>query len=128
MLGKVRQNKECSKPIIVFLKEFRECGIGEVANPAHYPLLYHPGIRAVTQHFNVVIGLNHEPIAAAQCVSYIVLHLSKVGNNADFHSIRFESEATRIGGIMRNGKRHYRNIGDGKTSSGMEVLPALQLS
>src|ERR1700758_2182027 len=44
LLRKMRQYDESGTAIIVVGEEFRDRSIGQMAYPAHYPLLHRPGI------------------------------------------------------------------------------------
>src|SRR5947199_63151 len=70
--GVSQYNASCSS-IIIPREEFCESIVGKMSYPAHHPLFHRPRIGANPQHFDVVIGLDYQHVAAAQ----MVLHASR---------------------------------------------------
>jgi len=56
--------------------------------------------RSGTQHLDVVVRL-HDQYAATAQVSVRSWHVAEIGGEADFHAFGAESEAHRIGGVVR---------------------------
>jgi hypothetical protein len=127
MLGKVRQNQERSLAVIVFLKELGQGGVGKMAHTAHDPLLDHPGVGPVPQHFQVMVRFNHQPIAPAQMVFHAVRQVAQVSDNANLDAVGFEGKAAGISRIVRNGECRYRDVGNLKTAAYMKMFAPLQL-
>ena len=93
-------------------KEFSERLVREMPHPAHDPLLHRPWIRPHPQHFQIVIRFHHQHIAPSQMVAHAGRHVAEVGGNRNLRAFGAESEAHRIGGVVRNGERCHRDIGD----------------
>src|SRR5271165_1052526 len=123
LLRKMRQDEELSSPIIVARQEIREGIVGEVTNAAHHTLLHAPRIRSAAQHLEVVIGFDHQHMAAAQVMPHAGRHVAEIGADANLDTIARKREADGIDGIMRNGERSYRDVADLKSAAGAEVLP-----
>src|SRR2546422_7603441 len=110
------QHIRCTS-IIVAGKEIRECVIRQVPYPAHHPLFYRPGIWASPQHFHIMVGFDHQHIAAAQMIANVGRDVSEISRNSHFYAFRAKGKSHRIGGIMRDGEWRNRNIADLKPAS-----------
>ena len=71
LLRKMRQDEELCPSIIVGCEEIRERVIGQMSDGAHHPLLHAPRIRAAAQQFEVVVGFDHQHMAAAQIITNV---------------------------------------------------------
>src|SRR5207249_6636498 len=101
----MRQNNVCCSSIIIAREEIRGSLIGKVPHPAHNALLDGPGIRPATQHFEIMIGLDNQQIAAAQVIAYVRWEAPGIGGDADANTFRTERESHGIGSIVRDGER-----------------------
>jgi hypothetical protein len=90
--------------IEVVFNESRRDFVGEMAATAHHALLYRPGIRANTQHFQIVIGFENDHIARAHVDAQRIGDIAEIGGNGDFDAMRRKRVADRVRGIMRNGE------------------------
>src|SRR5947207_13021885 len=100
----MRQNNVCCSSIIIAREEIRESFIGKVPHPAHNALLDGPGIRPATQHFEIMIGLDNQQIAAAQLIANVRWEAPEIGGDADLAAFRPERESYGFGSIERGGK------------------------
>src|SRR5436189_4022840 len=98
----MRQNNVCCSSIIIAREEIRESFIGKVPHPAHNALLDGPGIRPATQHFEIMIGLDNQQIAAAQVIANVRWEVPEIGGDADLDAFRAERESHVIGSIVRD--------------------------
>src|SRR6266852_7391485 len=111
------QHKKCRLAVIVVHKEVSQRSIGKVANPAHDPLLDHPGIGAVTQHFQIMVGLNHQTITGTEVLFYIGRHVTQVSDDSNLYAGCLEGKAAWVSRIVGNGKWHYRDARDHKAAT-----------
>src|SRR5438874_13653931 len=118
LLREMRQHYICCTSIIVAGKEIREGVIRQVPDATHYPLLHRPGIRASPEHLHIMIGFDHQHIAAAQMIANVGRDVSQISRDGYFYAFRAKGESHWIGGVMRNGEWRNRNIADLKPASG----------
>src|SRR5437870_13149170 len=78
LLGKVSQHDVGRSSIMFAGEEFRDSFVGQVTDATHDPLFYRPGIGTAAQHFQIVIGLHHQHVAATQVVDHADRHVAKV--------------------------------------------------
>src|SRR5207247_10407898 len=97
----MRQNNVCCSSIIIAREEIRESFIRKVPHPAHNALLDGPGIRPAAQHFEIMIGLDYQQIAAAQVIANVRWEVPEVGGDEDLDAFRAVSESHGTGSIMR---------------------------
>src|SRR5437867_4300872 len=117
LLREVRKHHICCTSIIVAGKEIRECVIRQVPYPAHYPLLYRPGVRASPQHLDIMVGFNHQHVAAAQMIANVGRDVSEISRDGNFYAFRTKGKSHWIGSIMRDSEWRNRNIADLKPAS-----------
>ena len=84
VLAKVRQHHESCSSIIFVTEEIGEGIVGEMAKPGHDALLHRPRVRPDAQHFEVMIGFDHEHIAAANVLGDAGGHVSEIGDHTYF--------------------------------------------
>lgn len=65
VLADVAQNDGRDGSIEIVRNEIRRDFVRQVPAAAHHPLLHGPGIRSNPQHFQIVIGFEHNHLAAA---------------------------------------------------------------
>src|SRR5207245_6134871 len=99
----MRQNNVCCSSIIIAREEIRESLIGKVPHPAHNALLDGPGIRPATQHFEILIGLDNQQIAAAQVIANVRWEAPEIGGDADLKACSTARESHGIGSMGREG-------------------------
>src|SRR5947209_7651251 len=93
---------------------------------AHDSLLHRPGIRASAQELQIVIGLNHQHMAAAQMVANAGWHVSQVRTDANFYSIAAKCEANWVNSIMRDGEGHHGDVTNVESATRRERLNPLK--
>jgi len=106
-------------------KEFADDRIRQVSCAAHDALLDVPGVRADLQHFQVVIGFQNQKVGFAQVLFNMFGHAPEIGNDRDLFSVRTESVADGVGGIMRNRECGDFDIADYEFNSWANVFDAL---
>src|SRR2546425_13067528 len=97
----MRQNNVCCSSIIIAGEEIRESFIGKVPHPAHNALLDGPGIRPAAQHFEIMIGLDYQQIAAAQVIANVRWEAPEMGGDAGLDAFLVEREYHGICRIVR---------------------------
>src|ERR1041385_1345930 len=71
---------------------------------AHDTLLYGPGVWADLQHFQIVVGFEHQNVRAAQMKFDGVRNIAEIGNDCDLDALRAETKSDRIDRVVRNRK------------------------
>jgi len=105
---------------------FADRVIGKMASAGENALLNNPGIRTHLQHFQIVIGFENQAVGIAQMNFYQFWKVAEVRDDGHLDAFGAESEAHRIGGVMRNRERVYVYIADGEMSAGMNRFNAAQ--
>jgi len=98
-----------------------------MADPGEDALLDRPRIRAVSQHFEVVVGLQHDEVAAAELGLHIGRHVAKIGGDGQANSLGGEDEADRVGCVMGDGEWADAEVADRERLAGAEVLDGREL-
>ena len=98
--------------------------VREVAHAAHHPLLHRPRVRPHLQHVEIVVGFEQQQIRAPQMKLDGFGNVAEIGRHADAHALRFEAEAHRIDGIVRNAEALHFDVADLKAGAGLERLQA----
>jgi hypothetical protein len=96
--------------------------VREVAVAAHYALFHGPGIRADLQHIEIVIGLEHQYLRAAQMELDGIGKIAEVGDETDFDALRAEAEAYGVDGVVRNGEGVDFDIAYREACAGLKRL------
>ena len=127
-LGNVREDQIAGAPVETFRvsKVFADCMIGEMTGARENALLDYPGIRTDLQHFQIVIGFQHQAIGFAQMNFHQLGHVAEIGNDGHFGAVRTEGEADRVGSIVRNRECVHVNIADGEMLAGMNRFDTAQ--
>ena len=127
LFRQVRQNEEFRTSIIIFCQKIRESVIGKVSHAAHDPLLHRPGIRAYAQHLYIVVGLDHQYLAAADVMLYAGRHITKIGAHTNFDAFTAKRKAHGIDRIMRYRERHDRHVPNLKRAARLKSCQPLQV-
>jgi hypothetical protein len=106
-------------------KEFADDRIRQVSRAAHDALLDVPRIRPDLQHFQVVIGFQDQEVGFAQVLFDVFGHAAEIGNDRDLFSVRTESVADGVGGIVRNRECGDFDVADHEFDSRANVFDAL---
>ena len=107
-------------------QEFTDRVIRQVSRAAHHALFDVPGIRPNFQHFEIVVGFQHQAIGFAQVKFHQLRQIAEVGNDSDLRPTRAESEPQRIDCVMGNRKWRDFNIADDEPVSGADVFHMVQ--
>lgn len=99
--------------------------VGEVAETTHDALLEGPGIAAIAEHFEIVVGFEHGAIGGIQLLFDVFRKVAEVGDQDDAHALSAEREGDGIGGIMGNGEGRNFDIADLEGVPGGESLDTL---
>src|SRR5207237_8794275 len=116
----MRQNNVCCSSIIIAGEEIRESFIGKVPHPAHNALLDGPGIRPAAQHFEIMIGLDYQQIAAAQVIANVRWEVPEIGGVADLDAFRVARESYGIGSLLGDGEERDGDMTNLKAETGEE--------
>ncbi len=90
----------------------------------HDALLDGPWVRPHLQHFEIVIGFEHQQVSAAQVELDGIGHIAQVGYQTHFNALRAKAEAYRIDGVVRNGEAIDFDIAYTKCRPGLETIQA----
>src|SRR5207245_5859413 len=93
---------------------------GKMPYPAHNALLDGPGVGPAAQHFEIMIGLDYQQIAAAQVITNVRWEVPEIGGDADLDAFRAERESHGIGSIVRDGEGCDGDITNLKAAAGEE--------
>lgn len=107
-------------------EEVADDGIGKMAGAAHHALFDVPGIRANLEHFEIVIGFEHQKVGIAKMLLYMLGQVTEIGGDGDFGAIRAKSEANGIGGIMGDAEGIDFHVANFKAFAGADELDALE--
>ena len=100
--------------------------IGKMASAGENALLNNPGIRPHLQHFQIVIGFQNQAVGIAQMNFYQFWKVAEVRDDGHLDAFGAESEANRVGSVMRNRERVYVYIADSEMLAGMHGFDATQ--
>ena len=89
---------------------------------AHDPLLDIPRIWPHFEHFEIVVRFEDQEVGFSQILLHQLGQIAEVGNNHNFYSIRAETVAYRICGIVRNRKGVDFDVSDFKPGAGVNVF------
>ena len=84
------------------------------------------GIRPHLQHFEIVIGFEHQAVGIPQVNFHEFGQVAEVGDDRDFRSIRAKRESQWVHGIVRNRKRRNFNVAHDESLPGADVFDAVQ--
>jgi len=122
-----REMREDDVSRLAVVGVFQEIGrrfIGEVTNARKYPLLDRPWIRAIAEHFEVVIRLEQQQIEAFELGFDIGRNVAEIGGHGHAYAGGAEDETDRVGGVMGDGEGADGDVADFKRLAGLEVLDA----
>ena len=77
--------------------------------PAHHTLFERPRIGPDAQHLQVVVGFQHDAVAAAESFHHEVRNVSQVNHNPRLDTASFDREGNRIGSVVRDIKGREQN-------------------
>lgn len=126
VFGEMREDQETSAGVKAFGvgEKFADGVIGKMAGATHHALLDVPRIGTNLEHFEIVIRFENQTIGIAQMVFHEFGQIAEIGGHGDFRSIGTESEAQRIGGIVRNREWRDFDIADDEFLPGANVFDA----
>ncbi len=83
-------------------------------------LLETPGASGFLQHFQIMIGFQHEDIGVANALKGEFGGVAEIGQKTDLAAGSAEHEADGIGSIMRNAECFDQDVADLKAAAGAE--------
>src|SRR5580704_347754 len=89
---------------------------------AHHSLFHRPWIWPNFEHFEIVIGFQHEQIGAAQMEFDRIRHVTEIRDQADLDAVRAKAESNRIDGVVRDSKAIDVDIADGEGGPGLKAI------
>jgi hypothetical protein len=96
--------------------------IGKVSVAAEDALFEAPGSAdAILEHFDIVIGFEHQGMGGADAFEDQFGDVSQVGEEADIHPVGAQEESDGILGIMRDGEGFDEDIADLEAGAGQEA-------
>ena len=101
--------------------------IGQVAFAAADTLFQMPGIRTVHQHRRIMIGFNHQQMAAFEAFRHQPGGNAQIGGHTDAQAVTGKGESNGIGGVVGEGKRVDVKTGKLETHTGLKVMPGGQI-
>ena len=120
--GEVTEDDGVSSAVVVVLEEFGGGGVREVAYAGEDALLDGPGVRAVAEHFEIVIGLEEEDVDALEGGFDVGGHVAQVGGDGHADAFGGKDEAAGVGGVVGDGEGGDLEIADRKVFACPEVL------
>ena len=105
---------------------FADRVIGKMASAGENALLNNPRIRTHLQHFQIVIGFENQAVGITQMNFYQFRKIAEVRDDGHLDAFGAESEADRIGSVMRNRERVDVYIADSEMSAGVNRFNAAQ--
>jgi len=104
-----------------FLRGIGGSFIGEMSMATENALLETPRtVGAILQHFDVVIGFQHEDIGGADAIEDLACRVSEIREKADVNIWCSQQEAHGIRRVVRNVERFHADISDLETVAGRE--------
>lgn len=95
--------------------------IGEVAVPPQDALFQAPGaVRAVLEHFHVVIGFQHQDVCLAHPFNHEFCHMPEIREKSNARAVDADEEADGVLGVVRNGEGFDPEVADFETGAGGE--------
>ena len=95
--------------------------IGKMPVAAQDALLEAPGPpRAILQHFDIVIGLQHQNVRGAHPLKNEFGGVAKIGQKTDVPARRSQQKTDRVLRIVRNGERFHQDVPHLKRRAGAE--------
>ena len=110
--------------VVVLGKELGGGVVGEMAYAGEDTLLDGPGVRAVAEHLEVVVGLEQEDVDGFEGGLDVGRDVAEVGGDrhADGLGTGVEDEAAGVGGVVGDGEGRDVEIADAEVGAGVEVL------
>ena len=94
--------------------------VGKMAMAAGYALLEAPGPRRILQHFQVVIGFQHQHVGRANPFHDQSRCMAQIGQKTDVSAWRSQQKTNRVLGIMRDHESFHADIAHLEASPGAE--------
>ena len=128
LLGEMREDDMPRAAVKNFRvgQKFADDRVREMPRAAHHALLDVPRIRPDLQHFEIVVGFEHQAVGIAQVNFHEFGQVAEVGDDRDFDSIRAKGEPQGVDGVVRNAEGRDFNVADDKSLPGPNVLHAVQ--
>ena len=99
------------------------CGlVGEVSDAGKDALLDGPGVGAVAEHLQVMIGFEQEQVNLFQLGFDVGRDVAEVGCDSHAHALGLEDEADGVCGVMRNGEWADGDVADLERLAGLKEL------
>src|ERR1039458_7603553 len=129
LLREVAEDDVGCAAVVVVGEEFGGGVVGEVADAGEGALLDRPGVGAVLEHLEVVVGFEQEHVDALEGPLDVGRHVPEVGGDghADGLGTGREDEAAGVGGVVGNGEGRNGDVADGEVGTGVEVLDGGQV-
>ena len=123
-LGEVAEDDVGGAAVVVVGEELGGGVVGEVADAGEDALLDRPGVGAVAEHLEVVVGFEQEDVDALEGGLDVGRHVAEVGGDghADGLGAGLEDEAAGVGGVVGDGEGRDVDVADGEVGAGVEVL------
>ena len=124
LLGEVAEDDPGGAAVVVAGEEFGGGVVGEVADAGEDALLDRPGVGAVAEHLEVVVGFEQQDVDALEGGLDVGGHVAEVGGDghADGFGVGLEDEAAGVGGVVGDGEGRDGDVADGEVGAGVEVL------
>src|SRR5262249_51163539 len=107
--------------------------IRQMTVPAEDPLLKTPGpMRAILQHFHIVVGFQHQHIGPAHTLQHKLRRMTEIGQNADVSGAGPQQESDRILCVVWHTECFHHDVayfetGPGPKETVVERSPKLEL-
>ena len=107
-------------------EEFADGEIRKMPRSGEHALLDDPRVGADLEHIEVVIGFENEAIGLPKMNLDKFGHVAEIGADGDLGPVGAESEAERIGSVVRNGEGVNVNIANGEALPGVDGFDAAE--
>jgi hypothetical protein len=120
VLADVSQDEGGNASVQMVLDEIGGNVIRQVSAAAHDSLLHAPGIRAHTQHFQVVIRFEQNNIGAAQVNLKRIGNVAEISRERDLDAFGANAVADGIGSIVRNRETPDVEVANGEIPASLK--------
>ena len=123
-LGEVAEDDVGGAAVVVLGEELGGGVVGEMADAGEDTLLDGPGVGAVAEHLEIVVGFEQEDVDGFEGGLDVGRDVAEVGGDghADGLGAGVEDEAAGVGGVVGDGEGCDVEIADGEVGAGAEVL------
>ena len=122
VFAQVSQDERADGRIQIDANEIRHDVVRQVALAAHDSLLHGPRIRADLEHFEIVVGFQHQQVGATQMKLDGIRQVAEIGNDTDLDSVGTKAESHWINGIVGDGKTVDFDVADGECGAGLKAI------